>query len=61
MVLDFLKSDSFHGVWLEHSVDQILHLRRQVVRDEVSALLDLAEELGHLVVIKWEGATDHSI
>lgn len=54
VVLDFLKSYPFDGIWLEHSVDEVLYCWGEVVWDEVSALLDLAEKLRHLVVVEGQ-------
>lgn len=61
VLLDLLQSYSLYGVWLQHSVDQVLHPVRYVVRDEVPTVLDLTEKLGHLVVIKRKGSTNHGV
>jgi len=34
---------------------------RDVVWNEISTLLDLAEELWHLIIVEWERATYHGI
>lgn len=61
VVLNFLQRDSFHGVGLQHQVYQVFHFVGDVVGDKVSALFDLAEQLGHLVVVEGQGPADHRV
>jgi hypothetical protein len=53
MVLDLLQGDTLHRIWLEHSINEVLDLRRKVIWNKVSTFLYLTEQLWHLVVIKW--------
>ena len=61
VVLNFLQSDSFHGIRLQHQVYQVFHFVGDVVGDKVSALFDLAEQLGHLVVVERQGTANHRV
>ena len=61
VLLNFLKSYPLHRVRLQHPVYKVLHLVRNVVRDEVAALFDLREELRHLVVVEGKGPADHRV
>ena len=52
MVLNLLQGDTLHWVWLQHSVDQVLNLWREVIWNVIPAFFDLAEQLRHLVVVE---------
>ena len=61
VLLDLSQRYPLYRVGLQHAINQVLHTVRNVVGDEVTALLDLAEELRHLVVVEGKRAADHGI
>jgi len=50
--LNLRQRNPLHWVRLKHAVYEVLDLVGQISGNEVSALLDLAEKLGHLVIVE---------
>jgi len=61
VLLDFAQLYSLHRVGLQHAHDEIFAVGRDLDWHAIVALLDLHEEDGQLLVIKWQAAADHRV
>ena len=61
MLHDFVNFDALDRVRLEHSVDQIAHIPRDVVRKKEPSLADFLEQHAQLVIVEGERAADHRV
>ena len=58
---DFWNGDAFEGVNQQHFGNEVSGPRGQVARQVVDATLDLLEQVGDVLVIKGQAATQQSI
>lgn len=61
VLLNFVNFDPLHRVRLQHPVDQVSHIARDVVGEEEPAFTDFLKEDGQLVVVKGQAAAHHGV
>ena len=61
MLFDLLHIDSLDGIRLQHSVNEVFHVRGDVIRHKVFPLLDLVEKSRHAFIVEGKTSADHCI